>query len=776
MRLSLTHLLAAAILLVAATRGHAQTDVFMGLSAPPYAGIGSYTTVTLKVYGSAVGKDVTLTYAVPAGLTFNQLPPSSGIACTTPPRDTNGTVTCHTTELNGMLSQKVIVNVPAGTAPGTIITHQANANPSYVDPLPDNNTATITQTAQPLPDIYFTSTFPPTFVGGEPIAYTFTVHNRGNVDAQKVSVIDYVDSFFPQGYFTAGATQLSGPPFECHPTYGTVTGVVCEAPTFGAGQTASFAATMNTLPASYLNPMSHKTQLTQQDFVGGFSFSQSASPSQQVVDLLVTSGAPPQINPGGDLAYSVHVRNAGPSATGAVTTTWTTPPGTTFLSLTSTGVFCTTPAVGAAGTITCTQSGLAPAVPAVQMFEVDQSLTIHLRAPSVTGAVTNSVSATTANDVTPLNNTSSVTTLVAGPPSADLAVTLQAPVSSSVINTAMGFAMTVRNDGPTAATNVTATFAVPSGMSSSSLAAGCAGIPVTCIIGTLASGASRSLTVGYLLSAAGTLTATVTVTSDLNDPNPSNNSASASVVVRQATSDLALTLTSVETTVRPQQPFEITAWIQGSGPDPIISDLSVLFPPFTLIVIPPGCNQTSSTTLLCTGYPWPGSPVTTTFDFMAPLTPGPLPFLFTLTTPDRDPNLSNNSASITVTVPGPTLGLSFDPPSVAVIPGLPFAFTIHVTNEGSQALQPVDVSDTLPTGMSLVSATPSSGTCTGSSIVTCRVDALNSGETMSIRVIALPPLSGSLINQATAISGSASASADLHVDVVPTSRRRAAGH
>ncbi|MFO0619050.1 MAG: MYXO-CTERM sorting domain-containing protein [Polyangiaceae bacterium] len=81
-----------------------------------------------------------------------------------------------------------------------------------------------------------------------------------------------------------------------------------------------------------------------------------------VPGLFVSGTAPAQVNAGQDLPYSVTYQNGGIVTNTGVFVDFTTPPGTTFKGLGALppGVTCTTPAVGATGTIVCNIGSLAP--------------------------------------------------------------------------------------------------------------------------------------------------------------------------------------------------------------------------------------------------------------------------------------------------------------------------------------------------------------------------------------------------------------------------------
>ncbi len=77
-----------------------------------------------------------------------------------------------------------------------------------------------------------------------------------------------------------------------------------------------------------------------------------------VPGLFVTGTGPAQANAGTDVTYALTYHNGGGSAETGVVIDFTTPPSTTYQSITPpAGATCVTPAVGAAGTVTCTFSG-----------------------------------------------------------------------------------------------------------------------------------------------------------------------------------------------------------------------------------------------------------------------------------------------------------------------------------------------------------------------------------------------------------------------------------
>lgn len=69
---------------------------------------------------------------------------------------------------------------------------------------------------------------------------------------------------------------------------------------------------------------------------------------------------------------------------------------------------------------------------------------------------------------------------------------------------------------------------------------------------------------------------------------------------------------------------------------------------------------------------------------------------------------------------------------------MPLSYTVTVTNYGPTSASGVTVTDTLPIGLSFVSATPSQGSCTGGVTVTCALGALANGGSATITLVVTP--------------------------------------
>jgi uncharacterized repeat protein (TIGR01451 family) len=117
---------------------------------------------------------------------------------------------------------------------------------------------------------------------------------------------------------------------------------------------------------------------------------------------------------------------------------------------------------------------------------------------------------------------------------------------------------------------------------------------------------------------------------------------------------------------------------------------------------------------------------------------------------------SEFSRCVTVTAGAPidsdlaiTKADSPDPVTV----GQTLTYTLTATNNGPANATGVTVTDTMPSGVTFVSATASQGTCSGTSTVTCTLGNLNNGGSATVTIQVTPTAAGELSNTAS-IQGS----------------------
>src|SRR5206468_2473171 len=128
----------------------------------------------------------------------------------------------------------------------------------------------------------------------------------------------------------------------------------------------------------------------------------------------------------------------------------------------------------------------------------------------------------------------------------------------------------------------------------------------------------------------------------------------------------------------------------------------------------------------------------------------------TSATPDLDPS-NNTSATVQTTVvpvvPPSRADLSITktgPTSVSASSTI--TYTLSVSNAGPDTASTVSVSDVLPPGVTLISASGSGWSCGGSSTVTCILPSLASGAASSIGISVRAPVEGTTLLNSASVS------------------------
>jgi uncharacterized repeat protein (TIGR01451 family) len=240
-------------------------------------------------------------------------------------------------------------------------------------------------------------------------------------------------------------------------------------------------------------------------------------------NLAVTKTAStPTVGQGGTAGFVVTVTNDGPADQTDVVITDTPGPGLTISSATaSTGTWD-----GTAGTWT---------VPTLAAG-ANATLTVSATATAV-GTLTNTAALTSSGlpDTDPADDSASASVQVT--PVADLALTKTVTPASGFAGQAVSYQLTATNTGPSTAGAVHVVDTLPAGVTgpseSGSVECTITGQTVDCTLGDFPVGASATITIGAVVSAgaSGTIVNTATITSDTTDPNPADNTASATFTV-----------------------------------------------------------------------------------------------------------------------------------------------------------------------------------------------------------------------------------------------------
>ncbi|MEO8503804.1 MAG: proprotein convertase P-domain-containing protein [Acidobacteriota bacterium] len=222
---------------------------------------------------------------------------------------------------------------------------------------------------------------------------------------------------------------------------------------------------------------------------------------------------------GGSTVYTITASNAGSSAANPATVADTFPAACTTVAYTSTA------AGGATGNTAAGAGNINDA--ALNMpsgSSVTYTATCNI-SPTATGTLDNTATISSATgDPVPGNNSATDSDTLAG--SSDLSLTkVLTTVGPVQVGDNVVFALTATNNGPSNATGVTVTDALPAGLTyvSNDCGAGFVNPTVTWNIGALAVSASATCNLTVTVTQAGTITNSATVAGAGGDPTPGNN-------------------------------------------------------------------------------------------------------------------------------------------------------------------------------------------------------------------------------------------------------------
>jgi uncharacterized repeat protein (TIGR01451 family) len=489
-------------------------------------------------------------------------------------------------------------------------------------------------------------------------------------------------------------------------------------------------------------------------------------------DIAVTnSGTPSPVVPGNNITYTQTVMNNGPVDGIDATMTEVVPANTTFQSIVISGAgaagwTCTNPAVGGTGVITCTN----PDIPSGASGAATFTVLVNVNGATANGTqIADTISATSdTNDPILANNSATVLTIVGVSGTANLAVTNVASPNPVVQGNNITYTVTVTNNGPSVASTVNLSEVVPTnttfvsvGVASGTTGWTCSSTTISCSIGTLAVGASTTFTVvvkvGAAVASGTVITDTATVTSNTIDPNPTNNSATATdVVAASGQADLALTKTGTPNPVLAGNNITYTIVVTNNGPatastvtmtDTLPANTTVVS--ITAPTTPTGwtCPAAAPGTQKCTNASL-ASGTSSTFTLVLKVTAGIAPgtaitnsatVSSLLTT---DPTTANNTASTTSNVTSPTqadVSIIKTASPEPVDQGTNLTYTLQVTNNGPAVATGVTVTDVLPSQVtySSVSIAAVQGTCSYTSATTtvsCSLNSMNVGALVIITI------------------------------------------
>jgi uncharacterized repeat protein (TIGR01451 family) len=532
-------------------------DLALTKTGPASALAGTQVTYTLSVAnnGPSDAQNVMISDTLPAGETF--VSASTGTGTGTSYSSGNlGTLTA-----GGSVTIALVAAVNGSTANGTILTNTAAASSTTSDSNATNNTDTFDTTVTvPQADLAITKVGPATVQAGNQITYTLSLTNNGPNDAQGVSVTDTL----PAGESFVSASEGSGSGTSFTDSIGTFAA--------GASRTVTIVALVNaTTPVGTdLANMAAISATTSDSFPLNNGFTFHTTVTSLTADVAVTKVGPATVTPGTQITYTLTVTNTGPASATNVSLTDTLPTGETFVSA-SEGSGSGTSFTDSIGTLA---------------FAVSRTITLVAQvSPAVAGGTllhNSATVSTSTSESSTANNTATFDTTV-NPPQADVALTKTGPATAAA-GTQITYTLSLTNNGPSDSQGVTLVDTLPTGETFVSASEGTgSGTNFSDSIGTLAAGASRTVTLVAAISASasGTLNNSAAITATTGDANSGNNTATFDTTVTAVTqnADLRITKSDGVTTVAPGDTDTYTIVVTNLGPGSVTgATISDAFP------------------------------------------------------------------------------------------------------------------------------------------------------------------------------------------------------
>ncbi|MFN0108247.1 MAG: hypothetical protein ACKVZH_05270 [Blastocatellia bacterium] len=733
-------------------------------------------TITVSNAGPSVVTGAAVADNLPATLTNATwtCTASAGSSCGSP----NGTGSINTTvnlAVNGSATYTLTATV-AANATGTLSNSASIAPPpGVVETNGANNAATDTDALASTDLAIVKTNSAAQVIPGQPTTYSIVVTNNGPIAATGATVTDVLPATLSSATWTcvASAGSSCGAAVGTGNINATVSLLVNGTATFSlTAQTSSTATGTLTNTATVATPsgMADPNQANNSSTVARFY--------EALHDMAITkTNNTNTLVPGTQTTYTIVVTNSGPSAAVGAHVKDIMPAGLVIGAWTcaaSSGSSCGQ----ASGTVNIdTTVSLLPGGTAT--YTVNATV-----ASTATGTLTNTATVTAAagtTDPNTANNSATDTDALA--PTSDLSITKSNNTTVVTAGSQVTYTINVLNNGPSAVTGAAVVDTLPTKLTNATwacLASSGSSCEATSGAGSinttvnLANGGNATFTITATVAAdtLGTLTNTATVSapSGSTDPSSGNNSASdTDNVISQA--NLRIAKNATPTQPIPGAPFNYTITVTNDGPSPVtgatVTDNvpAILTNVSWICVASSGssCGQANGTGSINTTVNL-ASAGTATFTMTATLpadATAPVTNAASVTPPSgsTDPDSSNNQTSVTSTpVPNGDVAITKTANVTQIKAGDEVTYTITARNNGPSVATGVVVTDPLPNGVTLVSATSTQGTCSGTTTVTCNIGALaaiapnNSAVvTIKIRVPFTFPV-GPLSNLATVTS------------------------
>jgi uncharacterized repeat protein (TIGR01451 family) len=586
-------------------------------------------------------------------------------------------------------------------------------------------------------------------VAGSPSSFTVKVTNSGPGAARNLDVEDGTSAglAYTAGTATANpATGFSETSVNSGPAPGETT------VHWHLDSLASGASVTITMPVTVGAGVADGTTLTN---VAEVTSDEVTTPVGDDGSLLVGAEADMAIEktgaatytPGGEYTWHLKVRNLGPSDAQGVEVGDPLPAGTTFVSASA-------PCSLSGGEVECV-IGTAPTG-----FEATYDVTVEVDPGAVASPLSNTATVSSPTDTNPGNDTSTF-----GPapsPLADVWVRKTAAPELILKSQESEFTIEVGNDGPSTARSVKLTDPLPGeGLEFVSADSPCtqAAGTVSCEFGDLEPGTTETVHVKAKGVKDGVWVNTATIsTTTPEPPGPAaeeNNHSSAEVGVGPVV-DLAIVKTGPATVDAGGQ-LTWTLEVTNNGPDDAtgVKVDDTLPAGVQFVSADPGCAAAAGIVSCALGELAVGDSAVRHVTVTVPPALGDQTLLNSASVAGDQGELereNNHSEARTTVGPAADLAITKTGPARVAADG-DVSWTLVATNNGPSTATGVTVDDTLPGGVSLSSANPSQGSCSGS--LGCSLGTLARGASAQIQVVAHVPasLQGTTLTNRAKIGG-----------------------
>src|SRR5208282_930135 len=480
-------------------------DVGIGKSGPAFVSATSNLTYTISVtnFGPSSAGGVVVTDSLPAGVSFVSAS-GNGINGGGIVNWTLGTLA------NGQVSN-VTVTVTASTSGS--LTNVASVSASTADPnLTNNVTLPVITTVTPLADVGIGKSGPAFISATSNLTYTISVTNFGPSSAGGVVVTDSLPANVTFVSASGGGLYNAGK-------------VTWNLGNLINGQISNVTVTVTAPASGSLTNIATASSPTGDPNLTNNTSVPVITTVTPVADVGIGKSGPAFISATSNLTYTISVTNFGPSSASSVVVTDALPASVTFGGASGGGV-------NNAGVVNWTLGALTRG----QISNV----TVTMTAPA-SGSLTNIATASSPTGDPNLTNNTSVPVITTVTAVADVGIGKSGPAFVSATSNLV-YTISVTNFGPSSASGVVVTDALPASVSFGGASGGGvnnAGV-VNWTLGALTRGQISNVTVTMTAPASGSLTNIATASSPTGDPNLTNNTSVPVITTVTAVADVGI--------------------------------------------------------------------------------------------------------------------------------------------------------------------------------------------------------------------------------------------